>query len=78
MQTCTLLQRENSPSGTTGYVVMNVAGLRGQLKVNFDCPYIGSNKCNLSGSIPGLKFTRLFFSGSRGSKAVCLMKIENA
>lgn len=78
MQTCTLLQRENSPSGTTGYVVMNVAGLSREFKVNFDCPYIGSNKCNLSGSIPGLKVTRLFFSGSSGSKAVCIIKIENA
>ena len=76
------MQRANSPSGTTGVITMYVANKRGgkrqEFKVHFDCPYIGSNKCNLSGKIRGLKFTRIFFSGRKGSKASCVMKIENA
>ena len=54
-----------------------VNGDGGEFKVDFDCPYIGTNKCNLSGKIPGLKFTRLSFSGPSGSVASCIMKIEN-
>ena len=56
---------------------MDVTGREGEFRVNFDCPYIGSNKCSVSGSIDGLKFTRLYFSGSSGSTAVCIMQIEN-
>ena len=44
------MQQENSPSGTTGTIRMYaVNGGDGEFKVDFDRPYIGSNKCNLSG-----------------------------
>ena len=72
------MQRADSPSGTTGVIKMYVNGEDGEFRLDFDCPYIGSNKCNLSGQIPGLKFTTLSFSGSSGSVASCTMIIEDA
>ena len=71
------MQRDSSPSGTTGEIKMYVSGADGELKIDFDCPYIGKNKCDLSGKIPGLKFTRISFSGTGGSAASCTMTIEN-
>ena len=72
------MQRAFSPSGTSGTITMYVMnGEDGQFKINFDSPFIGSNKCNLSGEIPGLKFTLLYFLGPSGSVASCTMMIEN-
>ena len=53
-------------------------GAEGEIKVNFDCPYIGSNKCNISGEISGLKVTLKYFLGPSGSVASCIIVIENA
>ena len=71
-----LMQRENSPSGTTGTITMYPVGGVGEFKINFDCPYIGTNKCKFSGHIPGLKITRESWSGSSGSVASCTILIE--
>lgn len=71
------MQQDSSPSGATGEIKMYVSGVAGELKIDFDCPYIGKNKCDLSGKIPGLKFTRTYFSGTSGTPASCIMEIEN-
>lgn len=72
-----MMQRENSASGTTGYIKMYVNGVSGEVKISFDCPYIGSNKCSISGEIPGLTVTRETFSGSSGHRATCTIIIED-
>ena len=74
------MQRENSPSGTTGTLTLYDVNGNGEdeVKVKFDCPYIGSNKCSFEGEIPGLTFERQSFSGSSGSIATCTILIKNA
>ena len=73
------MQREFTMTGTTGEIRMNVNGMTGELVIDFDCPYYGTsdNKCDLSGKIPGLKFSRIGFSGTGGTKASCVVMIEN-
>ena len=71
------MQRANSASGTTGYVKLTVAGSEGEIKIDFDCPYIGSNKCNIGGSVSGLTHDRIFFSGSSGHIASCVVMIKD-
>ena len=75
------MQQQNSMSGTRGVITMYVANTseenREEFKVYYDNPYTGGNTCNLSGEINGLKFTQLYFSGSYGRVAICIMKIEN-
>ena len=71
------MQEEDSPSGTSGTIKMYVVDEPGEFVVDFDSPSKGPNKCNLSGSIPGLRFRRLCFSGPKGDVASCAMMIEN-
>ena len=54
------VQRDSSPSGTVGQIQLFVNGVAGEVKIDFDCPYVGNNKCDLSGQIhvSGLKLTR--------------------
>jgi hypothetical protein len=57
---------------------LTAKGSSGEFRLNFDCPFSGSNKCDISGHIPGLKFERVMFSGSGGSVASCTMQIVKA
>ena len=71
------MQEEGSPSGTSGTITLFVIDEPGKFVVDFDSPSKGRNKCNLSGSIQGLKFKRLCFTGPKGNVASCAMVIEN-
>ena len=71
------MQQADSSSGTSGTIKMYAVDEVGEFKVDFDSPFNGNNKCNLSGNIPGLKFRRVFFSGWWGDVAICAMIIDN-
>ena len=51
------VQRDSSPSGTAGQIQLFVNGVAGEVKIDLNCPYVGDNKCDLSGQIHDMYLT---------------------